>query len=170
MKICSIYFAVLLACCSFTTRAQVLNWRNLKPLVSTREVVETSLGTPSARFPFYDQFDDNVGEVHVWYSACSYTIKRGQSELMIPIGRLERLVYFPKKHAPFSEYAAETRDYKREDSPAVKGRFLYLSKNEEIMFETAFLASGEEVVMSIELSAPDLPPEAKCEQRPKQGQ
>ncbi|MBK7705186.1 MAG: hypothetical protein IPJ30_05255 [Acidobacteria bacterium] len=80
------------------------------------------------------------------------------------------MVYFPKKHAPFSEYAAETRDYKREDSPAVKGRFLYLSKNEEIMFETAFLASGEEVVMSIELSAPDLPPEAKCEQRPKQGQ
>lgn len=148
---------------------QTASWRDLKPLVSTREDVEAVLGKPTGRFPNFDRFKNELGKFNVWYSACTYTIKRGQSEIAIPIGRLERLIFLPKSLEPFSKYSAETNDYKKVDSPGAVGQYLYLSKAEDVIFETAILASGVEVVWTIEYSVPDLPPEAKCEPRPKLG-
>ena len=169
---CVAFFPVVLACFLFSLvcAGQTASWRDLKPLVSTREDVEAVLGKPIGRFADFDRFRNELGKFNVWYSACTYTIKRGRSENAIPIGRLERLIFLPKLLAPFSKYSAETNDYKKIDSPGAVGQYLYLSKAEDVIFETAILASGEEIVLSIEYSVPDLPPEAKCEQRPKQGQ
>lgn len=126
-------------------------WSCLMPLKSTRAEVEKILGKPDKFFDTYGRYDTSYGRYSVWYATGHCQKKVEGQDWNVDAGIMTSLFVYPNKVNLIDQYLSNLKDYERRESPGGYSRFLYLSKDESLIYETIKRPDSSEFIYAISL-------------------
>lgn len=131
--------------------AQREEWSCLIPLKSTRAEVERILGKPAKYFDTSGGYETSYGKYSVWYATGRCSKKVEGRDWNVDAGIMTNLLVYPKRVDLIDQYLSNLQDYERRESPGGYSRFLYLSKDESLIYQTIKRPDSTEFIYAIAL-------------------
>lgn len=151
LRINLILFVALVCFQSSGYSQRLEEWSCLIPLKSTRLEVEKILGKPHDVFDTYGRYDTPYGRYSVWYASGRCQKKVEGRDWNVEAGIMTSLLVYPNKVNLLNDYLHNISDYEKRDAPGGYSSFLYLNKDESIIYQTKVRPEGSEFVSAISL-------------------
>jgi hypothetical protein len=140
----TIFLTILFVMTAITCSAQ--DWMKLVSLESTREEVEKILGKPEQSFPTYALYKVGGNKFSVWYSSGECRKDTEGRQYKVPANLMTQLSVRLNIGPSIKSAVPDLSKYTKE-GPSSFGRYLYISKDESIVYET--FGDAQEMVNSI---------------------
>lgn len=135
----------------FLVFGQREEWSCFFPLKSTRDEIERVLGKPDKYFISYGTYETKSAKYSVWYASghCSGNVEG--RDWNVSAGRMTNVTISPKQINIINDYVSNLQDFRRQESPGGYSRFLYLSKDETLIYKTIRKSDSSEIIETISI-------------------
>jgi hypothetical protein len=127
------------------------DWKKLVPLTSSRAEVEKVLGKPLKYFPTSGTYESSVGKFHVWYSRGKCVPGLDERQWDVPAEIMTNLTVLLYKSLPLDSYVPNPHELQRKKEEGGDNRFLYITQDDSVVYETIVRPDGSEFVYTITL-------------------